>query len=1133
MVSASRLVGRFKLAAGRIPGLRSVYRRVRARIHKHLASGSTGVVPGPMDELDSSFTPDLEFLQSLGYSFDPPAISRAKPRRAPLPPPAWPDAELFFVTICTVNHVHYTRTLLESIRRHHAEATLVVAVVDAARRDAVAIEGAIVLTGRDVLGDELDYAALKFTASELCCAAKPAAIDYVLEHSRAGKLVYVDSDIHLFAPLETLIAGLDDADFVVTPHTIAPMPFPERDWERPNVHQIVAGGVLNAGLFGLRRGEQSRKFVSDWKWLSTVPGGSAEEFKSMAEQQAFNLVTSFVERVVVLRDTAYNVAYWNLHDRAVRYSCGEDGAERWTVDGKPLVTFHFSGFPVEGTFALSRHENRYSAWVMPALARLRDYYLSRLRANDRGEAAERYAFDRFPSGVRIDELMRAIFRTHELLFRADASAWESPEGEAHFARMLLSPVAYTGSLVPVLIQRIRDIRPDLAVLGDVSLDPTSLVNWMLVGGAREYGNTELFDLHRPVVPTHDGAMLLSWLHRKWPGLFAGLARPMRGDRQEFLARLARVDPHAEGQVRACANELYLVGGVEGVRRFVEKRADLLANFPDLLFADAPAFVKWLRQNRLKQHFLPVEAIDAFESCAGRSLARVYSYVSRSWPMMEAWPLALVGEASDALSRELLRHGRHTAEYGSDDVEMFLWMMARDPSVGLPLTLELPIHATRHPSSRSAEGQDEILAPLREHDPRFADALAAYRLRYPPAPDPMPPSRRTSRDVSVIARIGRSRRVGSTLDLVAPGANVFGYHRSAIGLGQWSRSLVEALRAVRCRTSPVTLTNLAMDRDIVPDDFIRRYDTRHGTNIFVSYPHMPDSLLLTMPDEVVAGHRNVAHLAWEQSEGTHYWKDVYAEFDQVWAISDFCARSLATILEREVHSVPCVVDVASFPPASSRELHSLDPDAYTFLYIYDANSSTERKNPEAAVDAFRRAFRADDDVRLVIKATNGGRIGNRARLRRLLDAARADARIEIRVEEMERARLYGLISVADCYVSLHRCEGFGYTCAESMAYGRPVIATGYSGNMQFMNESNSYPVRYREVEVETEEGPFQRGSVWAEADRTHAAELMRYVYENRDEAAMRGAKGRETIQRELSPASIGARIEALLPGLIER
>jgi glycosyltransferase involved in cell wall biosynthesis len=671
------------------------------------------------------------------------------------------------------------------------------------------------------------------------------------------------------------------------------------------------------------------------------------------------------------------------------------------------------------------------------------------------------------------------------------------------------------------------------VLGDVTLEPAPLVNWMLCSGVSESGSDALFDRCRPAVPTPDGAALLSNIRRRWPELFEGLAAPMWADRQEFIARLRRVDPETAELVRVGALEEYVTTPIGSIRRLVSRRTDLSSAFPDLLFGDATAFGAWLRTARLREHFLPEEAIDAFEESAGRALVRVFSFFCRTWPLMEAWPLALVGEQSAPLARTMLAHLRFPTEYTSSDVEMYLWMMETKPWAGLALTLELPIHTTRHPSSRSARGQEEILAPLLARDPRFVAELGEYRRTYPPVDDRAPRSLRTASDVSVFSTIDRPPARRTPPSRITPGANLFGYHRSPIGLGQLTRSLGESLRTIACRTADVVLTNMSMDADLRQEDFIRTYDAAMGTNIFVSYPHLQELLLRTVPDEVTAERRNVAYLAWEQSDGTHYWKGAYEEFDQVWSISDFSARSLSRVLQREVHAVPGVVNAAAFPPPSPRQRFGLNEEEYTFLFIYDATSSTERKNPEAAVEAFRRAFGAGERVRLVIKATNGDRDGNRARLRRLLGAIGGHPRIEVRVEPMSRGDVYGLISAADCYVSLHHCEGFAYTCAEAMGYGKPVIATGYSGNMHFMNEENSYPVRYREVEVEVDEGPFLRGSVWAEADLDHAAELMRRVIERRDEAAERGAIGRLTVERELSPAAVGRRIDALLPGLVAR
>jgi hypothetical protein len=166
-----------------VAGLPILGPRLKRRYWDYLARQRDGAVTVP-SELERSVEPDPDFLRTLGYRFLPPP-QPAPSVHVPKPPPTWPDNELFFVTVCTENHVPFTRSLLESIRRHHGAAPVVVAVVDADDRDAVSIEGAIVLTGRELIGTDFDYLALKLTAAELCCAAKPAAIEYLLRHSGA------------------------------------------------------------------------------------------------------------------------------------------------------------------------------------------------------------------------------------------------------------------------------------------------------------------------------------------------------------------------------------------------------------------------------------------------------------------------------------------------------------------------------------------------------------------------------------------------------------------------------------------------------------------------------------------------------------------------------------------------------------------------------------------------------------------------------------------------------------------------------------------------------------------------------------------------------------------------------------
>ncbi len=127
-------------------------------------------------------------------------------------------------------------------------------------------------------------------------------------------------------------------------------------------------------------------------------------------------------------------------------------------------------------------------------------------------------------------------------------------------------------------------------------------------------------------------------------------------------------------------------------------------------------------------------------------------------------------------------------------------------------------------------------------------------------------------------------------------------------------------------------------------------------------------------------------------------------------------------------------------------------------------------------------------------------------------------------------LDGLMAACDCYVSLHRAEGFGLTLAEAMAIGKPAIATGYSGNVDFMNERNSYLVDYEIGRVGPECEIYPPEGEWANPSVGHAAQLMREVYSDREEGARRGVRAAEDIARTLSPEATGAAMRARLQQL---
>jgi glycosyltransferase involved in cell wall biosynthesis len=157
------------------------------------------------------------------------------------------------------------------------------------------------------------------------------------------------------------------------------------------------------------------------------------------------------------------------------------------------------------------------------------------------------------------------------------------------------------------------------------------------------------------------------------------------------------------------------------------------------------------------------------------------------------------------------------------------------------------------------------------------------------------------------------------------------------------------------------------------------------------------------------------------------------------------------------------------------------------------------------------------VVLVLKSINSSiDLENLERLKQVVDG------LNVRIIDghLDRDDIRALFASSDSFVSLHRSEGFGLGLAQSMYLGKPVIATAYSGNMDFMNINNSFLVKYTLVELDRDYGPYKKGSVWAEPDIAHAANMMRTVYENREAAAVVGRRVSEDVRKSMHPLVAG-------------
>jgi glycosyltransferase involved in cell wall biosynthesis len=163
--------------------------------------------------------------------------------------------------------------------------------------------------------------------------------------------------------------------------------------------------------------------------------------------------------------------------------------------------------------------------------------------------------------------------------------------------------------------------------------------------------------------------------------------------------------------------------------------------------------------------------------------------------------------------------------------------------------------------------------------------------------------------------------------------------------------------------------------------------------------------------------------------------------------------------------------------------------------------------------------------LIIKTKNLSRF--ESILKRITDISNNNSSIILIDEKFSNEKLDSLLIHSDCLISLHRSEGFGLTMAEAMQLGKPVIATAYSGNLDFMNSFNSYLVNYKLIEVKEDFGLIKRGMIWADPIMSDASEKIKQVFDNQKKATEVGKIAYDTISKNLSLESIGIKMEERL------
>ena len=364
----------------------------------------------------------------------------------------------------------------------------------------------------------------------------------------------------------------------------------------------------------------------------------------------------------------------------------------------------------------------------------------------------------------------------------------------------------------------------------------------------------------------------------------------------------------------------------------------------------------------------------------------------------------------------------------------------------------------------------------------------------------------------------------------PGLNIVGHFLSEHSMGDAARGSVRAADAAGI---PACLVRLRMPLTSRQDDNSMKTRLSDTMAQPVSLYHIN----VRETEEIeryhgagwMNGRYNIAYWAWDTHEFPEDWVRYARGFDEIWSPSQFAADAIQRRVPVPVLTMPHAIEFQMPTGTGLRAKFGLPQDLFLFVFVFDLNSLAARKNPEAAVEAFRRVVAKNPATGLVLKTHNTAR--NAADMERLRQRIAGLPNVFLLDRTLPRHEVYELMACCDAFVSLHRAEGFGLCVAEAMFLGKPAVSTDWSATAEYVTPQNGFPVRYRLTRLDHHIDEYARGTEWAEPDIEHAAACMEALAADPQLCAALGAQAARDVRERFSAATVGRRYAQRLESIL--